>query len=100
MQRYLLLRIVEALGNHSEYFHVRCDVRGKHGLILLTKCTATMQTVAYGVRADCVDEYLKTGASIAVESMKKFILGVIEVFGKEYLRKPNQADVDRLLQVA
>jgi len=45
-------------------------------------------------------EYLKIGASTALECMKNFTLGVIEVFGDEYLRKPNQANVDRLLQVA
>jgi len=56
--------------------------------------------LAYGVAADCVDEYLKISASTAMERMKKFALGIIEVFGEEYLRKPNQVDIDRLLQVA
>jgi len=32
--------------------------------------------------------------------MKNFADGVIQVFGEEYLRKPTQADVDRLLAVA
>jgi len=31
--------------------------------------------------------------------MKSFVAGVIQVFGDEYLRKPTQADADRLLQV-
>jgi len=31
--------------------------------------------------------------------MKKFVLVIIEVFGEEYLRKPNQAEADSLLQV-
>ena len=30
---------------------------------------------------------------------EKFYVALIPVFGEEYLRKPNQADVDRLLQV-
>jgi len=30
---------------------------------------------------------------------ENFAAGVIQVFGEEYLRKPAQADVDRLLQV-
>jgi len=53
--------------------------------------------LAYGVAADCVDEYLKIVASTAMECIKKFALGIVEVFGEEYLRKPNQADVDHLL---
>ena len=64
-----------------------------------TKCTAAMRMLAYGITADCVDEYLNIGASTAHECMKKFCSSIIEVFGEEYLRKPNQADVDRLLQV-
>jgi len=47
-----------------------------------------------------VDEYLKIGESTAMECMKNFAAGVIQVFGEEYLQKPTQADVDRLLAVA
>ena len=100
MRRHLFLRIVEALGHHSEYFQLRYDAFGKRGLSLITKCTAAMRMLAYGVAADCVDEYLKIGASTAIECLKQFALGVVEVFGEEYMRKPNQVDVDRLLQVA
>ena len=100
MRMHLFLRIVEALGHHSVYFQVRYDAAGKRELTPLTKCTAAMRMLAYGVAADCVDEYLKIGASTAIECIKKFASGIIEVFGEEYLRKLNQADVDRLLQVA
>ena len=31
MRRHLFLRIVEALGNHSQYFQVRYDAAGKRG---------------------------------------------------------------------
>ena len=44
--------------------------------------------------------HLKIGASTAIECLKQFALGVVQVFGEEYMRKPNQANVDRLLQVA
>ena len=99
MRMHLFFRIVEALGNHSEYFQVRYDVAGKRGLSPLTKCTAAIRMLAYGVAADCVDEYLKIGASSAMECPKMFTSCVVEVFGEQYLRKPNQADVDCLLQV-
>ena len=66
----------------------------------LTKCTAAIRILAYGISADCVDEYLKIGESTAIECMENFATGVIQVFGVEYLRKPTQADVDRLLAIA
>ena len=90
---------MEALGNHSKYFQVRYDVIEQRGLSPLTKCIAAMQMLAYGIAADCVDEYLKIGASTALECMKNFAISVIEVFGNEYIRKPTQADVHHLLQV-
>jgi len=44
--------------------------------------------LAYGIAADCVDEYLKIGGSTALECMKNFFAGIIQTFGEEYLRKP------------
>ena len=79
---------------------MRYDGLGRRGLSPLTKCTAAMRILAYSISADCVDEYLKIGESTAMECIKNFFAGVIQVFGQEYLRKPTQADVDRLLQVA
>ena len=58
-----------------------------------------MWMLAYGITADCVDEYLKIGESTALECLKNFC-GVVQTFGQEYLRKPTQTDVDRLLVVA
>jgi len=56
--------------------------------------------LAYGISADCVNEYLKIGESTAKECMKNFATGVIQVFGEESLWKPTQANLDRLLAVA
>jgi len=53
--------------------------------------------LAYGVAADCVEEYLKIGASTAMECLNKFASCIVEVFDEQYLRKPNRADIDRLL---
>lgn len=78
---------------------MRYDATRKCGVTPLTKCITAVRMLAYGIATDCVDEYLKIGAITALECMKKFALGVIEVFGEEYLRKPNQADVDRLLKL-
>jgi len=96
MWRHLFLHIMEALDNHSKYFQVRYDATEKRGLMPLTKCTTTVRMLAYGIAANCIHEYLKFDASTVLECMKKFTLGVIEVFREEYLRKPNQAQ----LQVA
>ncbi|XP_050918329.1 uncharacterized protein LOC127135730 [Lathyrus oleraceus] len=61
-----------ALGNHDEYFQMRVDATGKMGLSPLQKCTSAIQ---------------------------RFVKGVNVVFGTEYLRKPNNTDVEHLLQM-
>jgi len=84
---------MEAFENHSEYFQLRCDAIEKRGLTPLIEYIASMWMLAYGIAADCVDEYLKIGACNVLEYIKKFTLGVIQVFWEENLRKANQADV-------
>ncbi|CAN1302976.1 Protein ALP1-like [Linum perenne] len=99
MKKELFLRIVESLSNYSEYFRPRVDAANKRGLSPLQKCTAAIRQLAYGTPADHYDEYLRIGESTAIECLKQFCRCIIEVFGSEYLRKPNSNDVQRLLQL-
>ncbi|XP_074378196.1 uncharacterized protein LOC141719722 [Apium graveolens] len=50
--------------------------------------------------ADSVDEYIRIGESTAIESLKRFVKAVVEVFGDKYLRRLNMEDTTRLLAVA
>ncbi|CAJ2673517.1 unnamed protein product [Trifolium pratense] len=43
MHRHVFLRIVDALGNHDEYFQMRVDATGKMGLSPLQKCTSAIR---------------------------------------------------------
>jgi hypothetical protein len=99
MNKRLFLRIVDALGQWSQYFTYRADCAGRIGLSPLQKCTAAMRMLAYGTPADALDEYLKIEKCTTLECMDKFTRGVIEVFGGEYLRRPSHEDVESLLQV-
>lgn len=98
MNRRLLLRIVNELGQWSPYFTYRADCAGRVGLSPLQKCTAAMRMLAYGTPADALDEYLKIGKCTVLECLDKFARGVIEVFGADYLRHPTREDIERLLQ--
>ncbi|KAJ9544054.1 hypothetical protein OSB04_023761 [Centaurea solstitialis] len=70
---------------------------GRLGLSSLQKVTAAFRLLAYGVLADYVDEYVQIGESTAIESLKRFVVAIVEVFGDEYLRSPNNDDLTRLL---
>ncbi|XP_062100749.1 uncharacterized protein LOC133806672 [Humulus lupulus] len=99
MHRHVFLRIVQALENHSEYFHMRFDAVGRRGLLPLQKCTAAMRMLAYGAPVNYVDEYVQIGETTAIECLVNFVRGVNDIFGTEYLRRPNAGDIRRLLQM-
>ena len=78
---------------------MRYDAFGRRGLSLLQKCTTTIRILAYGSPFDSVDEYVRIGESTVVECLKDFVKGVNEAFGDEYLRRLNNNDINRLLQI-
>src|ERR1044072_1338602 len=95
----MFLRIVEALGNHDEYFQQRVDAARRKGLSPLQKCIGALRMLAYGSSADSVDEYVRIGESTLVECLEQFVNGVYAVFGAEYLRRSNSEDIANLLQM-
>jgi hypothetical protein len=99
MRRHVFLRIVEALGNHDEYFQRRIDAVGRKGLSPLQKCTAALRILAYGSPADSVDDYVRIGESTTLECLDRFVMGVCTIFGDQYMRRPNNEDIARLLQI-
>ncbi|XP_024318825.1 uncharacterized protein LOC100826180 isoform X2 [Brachypodium distachyon] len=99
MSRPLFLRIVKAVQEHDSYFVRKKNVAGKLGLSSLQKATAVFRMLTYGVATDATDEYVRIGGRTALDSMKAFVRAIIEVFGDEYLRAPNEADIARLLAI-
>jgi hypothetical protein len=53
-----------------------------------------------GVAADTIDAYVCIGESTAIESMRRLVVAVVEVFEAEYLRSPNENDITRLIAIA
>ena len=99
MARPLFLRIMQAIEQHDNYFVQKRDRCGRLGLSCLQKVTAALMMISYGVPADFVDQYIRIGESTALESLKRFVIAVVEVFGGEYLRSPNEHDSTRLLAI-
>ncbi|XP_057247382.1 uncharacterized protein LOC130589812 [Beta vulgaris subsp. vulgaris] len=97
MRRELFLYIVDAVGIQSKYFKQRFDAAKRMGLSPLQKCIVAIRILAYGTSADIVDEDIKIGESTAIESVFRFCRAVINAFGGLYLRRPTNADVQRLL---
>ncbi|XP_010673359.3 protein ALP1-like [Beta vulgaris subsp. vulgaris] len=97
MQKHVFLRIVDVLINKNTFFQQRPDATGRLGASALLKCTAAIRLLAYATSADSVDDYLKISGSLARDSLQHFVEGVVAEFGDEYLRRPNETDLTRLL---
>ncbi|XP_050236726.1 uncharacterized protein LOC126686632 [Mercurialis annua] len=98
MNRPLFLHILNVIQDCDDYFIQKNDVLGRIGLSGLQKMTACIKMLAYGVSADCVDEYVRIGESTTIKSLKRFCEAIIKCFEKEYLRSPTKEDVSRLLK--
>ena len=85
MSRSLFLRIKSNLEEKDEYFVQKRNVVGVLGLSSLPKMTAALRMLAYGVVADFTDEYVRIGESIAIESLKKFVEAIVDIYFREYL---------------
>ena len=97
MKHSLFLHIQSKVKAHDSYFVQKRNSANNLGLSSLQKITAALRMLAYGVSGDLIDEYVRIGETIALESLKKFVTAVIDVFSEEYLRKPNNEDIARLL---
>ena len=97
IKRSLFLRIQSKVEVYDSYFVQKRHSVKKLGLSSLQKITAALRMLAYEVSGDLIDEYVWIGETTALESLKKFVTAVIDVFFEEYLRKPNNEDIARLL---
>ncbi|XP_062227318.1 uncharacterized protein LOC133925394 [Phragmites australis] len=91
--------IVQAVEEHDPWFQQRRNAAGELGLSSLQKVTAAFRMLAYNAPADSLDECLRLGESTIIESMRRFVCAVVEVFGDEYLHAPNEEDSARSLVI-
>ncbi|RLM80889.1 hypothetical protein C2845_PM12G16490 [Panicum miliaceum] len=99
MKRHVFMRIMNVVEERDEYFVQKRNAEGTLGLSCLQKVVAAFRLLAYGVAADALDEYIHIGESTALEALRKFTVAVVEIFGEEYVRLPNEDDTARLLVI-
>ena len=68
-------------------------------VIIFAKNYYSFFMISYGVPADFMDQYIRIGESTVIQSLRRFVKAVVEIFGEEYLRSPNENDTARLLAI-
>ncbi|KAJ9560123.1 hypothetical protein OSB04_005283 [Centaurea solstitialis] len=96
MSRNLFIRIVYDLYTRYPYFQQQYDATGLPGLSPYQKCTAAIRQLAYGITGDAWDDYVRMGESTARKCLNHFVEGIIQMYGKVYLRKPTYEDIQQL----
>ena len=92
MSRDLFVRIMNAVESYDDYFVQKRSAANVLGLSCFQKVTAAFRMLTYGVLADATDEYVRIGESTTIESLRKFVVAVVDIFVDEYLRSPNEAN--------
>ena len=96
MRKPIFLRIVHALGEWSPYFTNRRDASSRQGLSPLQKCTAAIRILVCGSLGDANEKYVEIGKSTELECLERFVEGVIDYFGDEYLRSHTSEDMQHI----
>jgi hypothetical protein len=97
MSRNLFLRIVNGVEAHDDYFRQRPNAVGLLGATALQKVVGSIRMLAYDVPADSMDEVVRLAESTMIEAFKHFVEAVVDVYGDQYLRAPNEEDTRKLL---
>ncbi|XP_068314975.1 uncharacterized protein [Pyrus communis] len=74
------------------------DAFGTMGLLPEQKITTALRMLSYGASADQVDEIARMGKSTILESLMRFCRAIESIYIAEYLRKPTDMDLQRLLK--
>lgn len=99
MPSSLMKQIIEKVSLHDPFFQRRPNCTGKFGASPLQKITAAIRQMAYGTSADATDEYCRISDTLARISLKRFAKAVNDIYGKEFLRPPNEEEIDKLMKM-
>ncbi len=97
MSSTLFNRIYNDLRQKDVNFQEKIDGIGRRGVAPLQKIVAALRMITYGEGADRQDEYIQISEGTARLSNINFCEGIVKLYGKEYLRRPNEEDLTRIL---
>ena len=96
----LFRRIADAVTAFDNYFQEKENNAGKTGANPYQKILACFKMLATGLPPLAFEREFGISKTVLAESLKRFVWAVVTLFEAEYLRAPNQLDIESLLQVA
>jgi hypothetical protein len=89
--------IVDRIQLQDLYFLQKSDAAGKLGFSTRQKVCSAVRLLTSGVSPTEHDDKYRMATSTGMECMKRFCVGVNEIYGDEVLRHPGLDDINRLL---
>ncbi|XP_070669458.1 uncharacterized protein [Malus domestica] len=100
MRRHVFKRLLCDVQQVNPYFQQKRDRAGRPSFSPHQKVTVALQMIAYGSAADSMDETHGVSESTCLDTLQEFCDTIVQLYKDEYLREPNQKDMNRLLRKA
>ncbi|XP_048438603.1 uncharacterized protein LOC125476466 [Pyrus x bretschneideri] len=100
MRRHVFERLLRDVQHVNPYFRQKWDRAGRPGLSPHQKVTIALRMMAYGSPVDSIDETYDMSKSTCLDTLEQFCDTIVQVYKNEYLREPNQKDLNQLLRKA
>lgn len=97
MDKDLYLHLEERICRRDPYFLQKPSICGQTSKSTRQKLLSCFRILSLGLPVQAVDEFFGLSEATARKSLRHFLNAVIAEFGEEFLREPNQDEVDALL---
>ncbi|KAM1362593.1 hypothetical protein ACFX2H_027396 [Malus domestica] len=100
MRRHVFERLLCDVQQINPYFRQKRDRAGRPNFSPHQMVTVALRMMAYGSPANSIDETHGMSESTCLDTLEEFCDTIVQVYKDEYLRKPNQEDLNRLIHKA
>ncbi|XP_070665202.1 protein ALP1-like [Malus domestica] len=97
MRRHVFEYLLRDVQQVNPYFRQKRDRAGRPGFSPHQKVTVALRMMAYGSPAYSMDETHGMSESTCLDTFQQFCDTIVQVYKDEYIRKPNQEDLNRLI---
>ncbi|XP_068323243.1 uncharacterized protein [Pyrus communis] len=100
MRRHVFERLLRNVQQVNPYFRQKWDRAGRPDFSPHQKVTVALRMMAYGSLADSIDETHGMSESTCLDTLEQLCDLIVQVYKDDYLREPNQEDLNRLIRKA
>ncbi|XP_068304305.1 uncharacterized protein [Pyrus communis] len=100
IRHHVFKRLLHDVQQVNSYIRQKRDRAGRPGFSPHQKVTLALRMMAYGSPTNSIDKTHGMSESTCSDTLEQFCDTIVQVYKDEYLRKPNQEDLNRLLRKA